>query len=94
MASSPSEPTNPNPWEALRLERGWPTPNAMRHIADALDMITPARYGDILRKVADLCDADSPEDPTWAYMDYIQRAHDEAFDLESERKLWEGYNGE
>lgn len=29
----------------------------MRRVADALDAITPARYGDVLRGVADLCDA-------------------------------------
>lgn len=36
---------------------GWPTPNACRRTADALDAITPARYGDILRAYADAEDA-------------------------------------
>lgn len=44
-------------YEKMRMEREWPTPNHMRTIADALDKITPARYGDILRWFADLCDA-------------------------------------
>ena len=44
--------------EALRMERGWPTPNHMRHAADGLDMLAFPRYGDILRWVADACDAD------------------------------------
>lgn len=43
--------------EALRVERGWPTPMHMHRVADALDALTlPARYGDVLRWVADLCD--------------------------------------
>lgn len=56
-------------WERLRREKGWPTPHHMRRTADALDQLTrPARYGDVLRWVADLCDAAlaapaaSPED--------------------------------
>jgi hypothetical protein len=44
--------------ERLRIERGWPTPNHMRHAADALDMLLYPRYGDVLRWVADRCDAD------------------------------------
>ena len=42
--------------EELRHERGWPTPNHMRTAADALDVLTPARYGDVLRWFADKCD--------------------------------------
>jgi len=42
--------------ERLRMERGWPTPNHMRNAADALDVISIPRYGDILRWVADACD--------------------------------------
>jgi hypothetical protein len=42
--------------ETLRRERQWPTPNHMRRAADAIDALTPARYGDILRWLADCCD--------------------------------------
>jgi hypothetical protein len=35
----------------------WPTPNNCLRIADALDAITPARYGDILRAYAHAEDA-------------------------------------
>lgn len=35
----------------------WPTPLSCRRIADALDAVTPARYGDILRAYADAEDA-------------------------------------
>lgn len=45
-----------NAFETLREDRGWPTPNHMRTTADSLDGLTVARYGDILRWVADLCD--------------------------------------
>ena len=44
-------------YEQMRMDRGWPTPNHMRSAADALDTFTPARYGDVLRWFADLCDA-------------------------------------
>jgi hypothetical protein len=45
--------------EALRMEKGWPTPMHMHRIADWLDAaLLPARYGDVLRWVADACDAD------------------------------------
>lgn len=44
-------------YEQMRRDRGWPTPNHMRRAADALDIFTPARYGDVLRWFADLCDA-------------------------------------
>ena len=43
-------------YENLRILHNWPTPNHMRRAADALDIFTPARYGDILRWAADLCD--------------------------------------
>lgn len=42
---------------AFRVGEGWPTPNHCRRVADALDAITPARYGDILRAYADAEDA-------------------------------------
>ena len=35
----------------------WPTPNHCRSAADALDRLTPARYGAILRAYADAEDA-------------------------------------
>lgn len=44
-------------WEAFRKDHGWPTPNHMRSTADALDSLTHAKYGDILRWVADACDS-------------------------------------
>jgi len=44
-------------YEQFRMDRGWPTPNHMRRTADALDVFTPAKYGDVLRWFADLCDA-------------------------------------
>ena len=43
----------PSDWEEFRKANGWPTPNHMRRVADALDVLTPAKYGDILRWVAD-----------------------------------------
>ena len=46
----------PTDHEAMRKARGWPTPNHMRRAADALDVLTTPRYGDVLRWVADLCD--------------------------------------
>ena len=46
--------------EALRMERGWPTPISMRHAADALDKLAIPKYGDVLRWVADLCDGAAP----------------------------------
>lgn len=44
---------------SVRFEVGddWPTPNHCRRIADALDALSPARYGDILRAYADAEDA-------------------------------------
>lgn len=45
-----------NEWERRRCDLNWPTPNAMRSAAEALDRLSPAKYGDILRFVADLCD--------------------------------------
>ena len=39
------------------VRRGWPTPNHCRKAADALDALSPARYGDILRAYADAEDA-------------------------------------
>ena len=50
------EPTGPD-YEQMRKDRGWPTPNHMRSTADALDTLTAARYGDVLRWFADLADA-------------------------------------
>ena len=50
-------------WEEYRRTRGWPTPNHMRRIANALDAFTPARYGEVLRWVADACDAALAETP-------------------------------
>ena len=53
--------------DEMRQRLKWPTPNHMRRTADALDTMTPARYGDILRWFADLCDATpstSAETPT------------------------------
>jgi hypothetical protein len=48
----------PLDWEALRMERHWPTPLSMSRVADALDMLMHgAKYGDILRWVAEACDA-------------------------------------
>ena len=44
-------------YDELRKARGWPTPINMRRVADALDSLTPARHGDVLRWFADLCDA-------------------------------------
>ena len=43
-------------YEAMRQQKGWPTPIAMRRAADGLDKIAIAHYGDILRWVANLCD--------------------------------------
>jgi len=43
-------------FDAMRVVRGWPTPNHMRRTADALDNLTFAKYGDILRWFADRCD--------------------------------------
>lgn len=44
-------------FEKLRKDSGWPTPNAMRRAADGFDTIgVVARYGDVLRWVADACD--------------------------------------
>ena len=49
----------PDDFEALRTRSGWPTPMHMHRIADWLDTVTlPARYGDVLRWVADRCDDD------------------------------------
>ena len=38
---------------SFEVRYGWPTPNHCRRVAEALDEITPARYGDILRAYAD-----------------------------------------
>ena len=46
----------PLDFDAMRVARGWPTPNHMREAADALDILVIARYGDVLRWVADRCD--------------------------------------
>lgn len=43
-------------FDAMRVAKGWPTPNHVRQCADALDILTPARYGEILRWFADRCD--------------------------------------
>jgi hypothetical protein len=43
-------------FDVMRLKRGWPTPNHMRRAAEALDIFTPARFGDVLRWFADECD--------------------------------------
>ena len=44
--------------EAFRKDQGWPTPGWMRDTADHLDgLMRGAKYGDVLRWVADLCDA-------------------------------------
>ena len=45
-----------NEYEELRTAQGWPTPDHLRRTADALDELTPARYGDVLRWFADKCD--------------------------------------
>lgn len=37
----------------IAVQNGWPTPNNCRRIAASLDMMMPARYGDILRAYAD-----------------------------------------
>ena len=50
-------------WEEYRRTRGWPTPNHMRRVAGALDTLTPAKYGEVLRWVADACDAALAETP-------------------------------
>ena len=44
-------------YEGMRNQLSWPTPNNMRQTADALDALTAARYGDVLRWVADACDS-------------------------------------
>lgn len=46
--------------EQMRIRLRWPTPNHMRRVADALDIMTPAKYGDVLRWVADMVDASLP----------------------------------
>lgn len=43
-------------FEQLRIDNKWPTPNHMRKTADALDILTFASYGKILRWMADECD--------------------------------------
>ena len=43
-------------FDAMRVAREWPTPNHMRKAADALDLLTPAKYGEVLRWFADRCD--------------------------------------
>lgn len=48
-------------WERLRTDNQWPTPNHMRRAATGLDSLAVARYGDVLRYVADLCDGVVPE---------------------------------
>lgn len=45
-----------NSWEQKRRDNQWPTPNAMRNAAVALKKLSPARYGEVLEHVADLCD--------------------------------------
>jgi len=63
-ANAVSVDAEPKDWEEHRKANGWPTPNHMRRTADALDVLTPAKYGDILRWVADACDiALVPSDP-------------------------------
>ena len=52
-----SHADEPKDWEEHRKANGWPTPISMRRTADALDVFTPAKYGDVLRWVADACDA-------------------------------------
>jgi hypothetical protein len=42
-------------YEQMRMDRSWPTP--MHRTADALDQLTHAHYGDVLRWFADLADA-------------------------------------
>ncbi len=51
----PTLPHYPNPEHEVifTVEKGWPTPNACRRAADALDKIAPAQYGSILRAYAD-----------------------------------------
>jgi hypothetical protein len=44
-------------FDAMRVAREWPTPMAMRDAADGLDHLAIPKYGDILRWVADRCDA-------------------------------------
>ena len=51
-------------FDAIRVAREWPTPNHIRHAADALDIFTPAKYGDVLRWFADRCD-----EWTWHMLD-------------------------
>ena len=50
-------------WDKLWFESEWPTPMHMRMAAEALDILTPAKYGDVLRHVADLIDEDSGRAP-------------------------------
>lgn len=54
-----SEPTAENDGTEVTFIVGdkWPTPTSIRRVADALDAITPARYGDILRAFADAEDS-------------------------------------
>ena len=61
--------TEPNVFETMRMERRWPTPDNMRHAADALDILTFAKYGAVLRWFADLCDEDTPVVPSLAESD-------------------------
>jgi hypothetical protein len=63
LAQPEAPPVSPNAvnverldLDALRIALEWPTPNHMRRTADALDSLTPAKYGDILRWFADRCD--------------------------------------
>ena len=51
-------------FDAMRMAREWPTPHHMRRAADALDIFTPAKYGDVLRWFADRCD-----EWTWHMLD-------------------------
>jgi hypothetical protein len=46
---------------ARAREEGWPTPNHLREAGDALNQICAARYGSVLKAIAELLDP--PESP-------------------------------
>lgn len=64
-----AQPDKAAPWrhmDDVARDRGWPTPNTLRRAADGLALIaTGPRYADVLRWVANQCDAPrtDPSDP-------------------------------
>lgn len=56
MLAQPATPVGALDFDAMRIAREWPTPMHMHRVANALDAITPAKYGDVLRWFADRCD--------------------------------------